>query len=579
MRLQSCFITHVILIIPVLVLITPGKGEAVSRVSGKFSLERVFASGQTESPGVLTGGVDLEIIPATRKFRTRLIIPLQFTLVSGETAVQAFPVGNFGTDITGDVYTINLQYGRFATVSNTAQLTEVTNSRIAFSLFPPELPRLNASLFRTDVDQGGRTSRADSVTFSSNYQYKWLNFRGGASLSELTVSDSPPVSSSSVFFGTGGSYEVLPRTTVFGKYDFNRSATDTTTGVSTSIKNTFGAGFDSRPIEWLGLGGNFTRSITTHESGPDDHQESMGINARLFLPGKLQISPSIESNSFDDQGKQRDVTSYTLAASYTEQLIEKVLLGVTASRSYDHDPKQGTNVRDSFGLNTVMDVTPRVSVRLNLSVTRQEDRLFVVEKSFDASGTLAERAVFDDRPAGFIFFDSVNSDLYTKNSAVIGDWSLPVHVDPPVTEQFNFIKSIQLNMIPTDKTNLILSYSVNSSSDGFDFADTGSQIVIGSFSYIPKRSTRFSLFGNASLPETGVATYSGTVSVSHTLKRGPQLNVSYGWQSQGQALNSFSTIFSIPFRKRVSLDLSYSAAQFLKDDQTYVFKVRLTKSF
>lgn len=579
MKRQSCFIPHVFLIIPVLILISPGSGEAVSRVNGNISVEKVFTSGQQESPEVLTGGVDLEIIPATRKFRTRFIIPLQFSMVDGETTFNAFPVGNFGVDFTGDMYNINLQYGRFATVSNTAQLTEVSNSRIGFSLFIPELPRVNTSLFRTEVSESGRTSKVDSVTLFSNYQYKWLNFKGGATLSEKSATDSANISSSTFFVGMGGSYEILPRTTIFANYDFNFFSTDTNTGVSKSITNTFRTGFDSRPVEWLGLAGNYTDSITTHESGPNDDQQSMGITSKLFLPGKLQISPSVEANSFNDQGKKRDVTTYTLAASYTDQLIDKILLGVNAARSYDRDPSQGTNVRDNFGVNTVMDVTPRFAVRLNINVSRQEDRQFVVERAFDASGILADRVAFDDRQAGFVFFDNVNNDLYTKNSSIIGDWSLPVHVDPPVTEQFNVSKSVQLNMIPTNKTNFILTYTSSASSDRFDFTGIGNQSMSGSLTYTPKRRTMISLFGNASLPEKGTSTYSGTVSVTHTLYRGPQMNVSYGYQSQGKALNNFSTRFTIPLRKRTFLDLNYSASQFLKDDQSYVLRLRLTKSF
>lgn len=579
MRLPSCFIPQVILIIPVLIVITPGSGEAVSRITANLSLEKTFSSGQKESPEVLTGGASIEIIPAIRKIRTRFIIPLQFSMVGGESNFNAFPVGNFGADFTGDVYNVNLQYGRSTSVSNTAQLTDVSNSRLGFSLFIPDLPRVNASFFRTDVTEGGRTNRIDSVSLFSNYRYRWLNFKGGATLSKNSLAEAASTTSSSLLFGMGGNYEILPRTTIFASYDFNRFASETAASESTTITNKYGAGFESRPIEWLGVGGNFEDITTTHESGTDDVQQTMGLNTRLFLPGKVQISPSMETSSFNDRGKKRKVTTYTLAASYHERLIEKILLGLNASRSYDYDPSQGTNVRDNFGVNAVMDVTPRLAVRLNLNVSRHEDRQFVVEKSYNASGTLAERSNYDDRPAGFTFFDTENYDLYTKNSAAIGDWSTPVHIGPPVTEQFNVSKSVQLNMIPTDKTNLIFTYTSSASSDQLDFARIGSQSMSGSLNYSPKRSTTFGLFANARLPEIGTATYSGTVSITHQLRRGPQVNVNYSWQSQGKALNNFYTRFTFPLRKRTTLDVSYSASQFLEDDQSYVLRLRLSKSF
>lgn len=579
MKLHSRFIPSIVLIVPVLIIITPGRGEATSRISGNFALEKIFSSGLRESPEVLTGGVNLEVIPAIRKIRTRLIFPLQFAMVGGETSFNAFPVGNFGADFSGDVFNVNLQYGRFATVNNTAQLTDASNTRVGFSLFIPNLPRVSTSFFRTNVTEGGRTSTSNSVSIASNYNYRWLNFKGGGTISERTLPDSPPSTSYSLFYGMGGSYEILPRTMIFANYDFSLFASDTLSGVSKTFTNKFNAGFETRPLEWLVVGGNFDDSTTVHDSGPDDNQQSMGIITRLSLPGKLQIAPSVESRSFNDRGKKRNVTTYTLSASYNEQLVEKVLLGVNASRSYDYDRSQGTNVRDNFGLNAVMDVTPRVSVRLGLNVSRSEDRLFVVEKTYDASGPLALRSNYDDRQAGFTFFDTDNNDLYTKNSAVSGDWSPPVHTGPPVTKQFGVSKTMQMNMIPTDKTNFGLSYSSSASSESLDFAKVGTQSMNSFLSYRPKRRTSISISGSASLPETGTATYSAAVSMTHALFRGPQLNMSYGWQSQGKALNNFSTGLFIPLRKRTTLAVNYSASQFLEDDQSYVLRLSLTKAF
>lgn len=578
LKLKRLYILGLLGMILIPFFAAPRQVEAITRINGNLSLATSFASGPAGDPSALGGGVNLEIVPPTRKFRTRFNIPLTFAVTSDEKTTRLAPDGIWGSDITGEWYNLNLQYGRLASVSNAAQLTETTMSRAALSVMIPDTPQLFTSLSSTESTTAGITSQADSLAVSSNYSYKWANFRGGFSRSETSSGNSPSQVFYNVRFGMGGSYAVLPRTTLSGDYDLSRD----TAGDKSNITHNITLGVDNRPFDWLGIGASLSRVVNEEDSGTSDVRQSAGFSAAMILPGRVKITPSVGTRTFEDIGTKRTVDYATIAASFDDQLRENIGLGLRAARSYESDPSQGSNISDQAGVSLVTDLTPAVGLRGSLNMTRNENKAFVSSHRFDASGTLVERDALDlsrgGLPAGFVFFDTVNNDLYTKNSPATGDWSLPVRFVPE-TVQYSFSKTIMLTMIPSEKTTAVINYSSSSSSDKFDLIETGSQSISGSLTYTPNRRLSCSIAGNAFLPEAVNASYSATTTVMYRFLRGPQVNMSYSWQSSANTSNSLSGNIGIPFRKRVSLGISYSFTQLFTEEQTYLIRVGLTKSF
>ena len=198
---------------------------------------------------------------------------------------------------------------------------------------------------------------------------------------------------------------------------------------------------------------------------------------------------------------------------------------------------------------------------------------------WNQEGTLVLRDSFDDEQAGFIFYDNVNNELYTKNSIINGDWSDPVHLDP-ITEQFTVSKTALLNMTPTDKTSLVLSYTSNSSADRLDIAKVGNQSVNSSFTYRPNLRTSYSLTGIASLPQTGDESYAGTLTMAYRFFRDSDMNLSYSRRYfSDNTTDNFSSNFRFSLRKKATLDMTYSTSQILEDDQTHFFSARYSKYF
>lgn len=586
---QLCPHILVLLTVPVLFLALPLRVAAMTRVTGNFSLAETYASGPGGNSSLLEGGFNLDVMPQTKKnLRSRFTLPLRFTIADNGNAVRSSPAGIFAVDLGGEWYNLNLQYGRTATVSSTAELTETTTSRAAFSLMPPDLPRLYASYAKTESSTGGTSTETDAISLFSDYRYKGLNVRGGYNVSERTSGTSPPVSSSSFLFGSGGTVEILPRTSLSADYDFNRSASELSSGGETiTTANAFRVNADSRPVEWAGLGGNYSRNITKYESGTSD-QQFVELTASLYPAPSLRFFGSVGERTFNDVQQQRNVTFTTLGASFSDRLLEKLQVGVNVARSYEKDPGQGDNTRDNLGLNMIMDLTPRIAVRTNFSVSRNENTEFISAKRFDASGTLAERDTLAVAPAAnlpvcFIFFDTVNNDLYTllvpfdPLTSAPAVWSLPTHL---VSEQFSVSKNIQVNMIPTDKTSLAFSYASNASADTLDIVEIGSQSLNGSLTYTPNRRTSYSLSGTTSLPEGGSAAYSATGSMSYRFYRRHQMNLSYARQfSAGKSTDTVSGTLAFVLRKRAGLDILFSSSQPFADDQSYFIKVGFTKSF
>lgn len=577
------------LVAPVLILAVPLRVEAITKVNGNFTLEETYASGPAGNSNLLEGGINLDIMPQTKKnLRSRFSFPLRFSISDSANAVHATPVGNFAVDLGGQWYNLNLQYGRTATVSSTAELTDSTTSRAALSLSLPDLPQLIASYSKTESTTGAMTTETDTVSLFSDYRYKWLGVRGGYAGNGRSSGNSAPLQSSSLLFGIGGNHEVLPRTTLSADYDFNRSASAVTDGKDTvTTTNAFRVNADSRPLSWFGLGGNFSRNVTDFVGG-NTEQQFTEFTATVYPSSNLRFSASSGNRSFNDLQKQREVTYTTVGAAYNDRLLEKVQLGVNLSRSYERDPGQGDNVRDNLGLNLIADLAPRISVRGSVNVNRNENEEFISAKRYDAAGTLADRDTMAADPAGnlqpgFIFFDTVNSDLYTllvpldPLTSIPAVWSLPAHL---VMEQFSVSKNIQVNMIPTDKTGLVFSYASNASSDTLDLAKVGNQSLNGSFTYAPNRRTSYSLSGNATLSESGSTAYSGTATMSYRFFRRHQMNLSYARQSAaGKTSDTASGTLGLALRKKTGLEIVFSSAQFLEEDQRYFVKVRFIKNF
>jgi hypothetical protein len=569
----------------VLILAIPRQGVAITRWNGVFFVEDTYAEGPEGSNNLFQGGVNLEIRPPTKKqLQAVFNLRLNYTAVDGKSLWNFSPIGDLSLHLSGDGYDLNLQHNRFATLTTAAELVETSTSRAGLALFPGNLPSLITSYSTTETIFRNTETRNDSFSLFSDYKYEWMNFRGGYSRQERKSDNQSPIGSYSVFFGFGGSYEILPKTTLSGDFDINRFASESTVGAGTaSVGKAFRIGALTRPVQWLDLSGSFTKDINDFESESSavtsTSNQYADLTAGLYPFDGLRISTTAGNRQFDDIDKRRSIDFTTIGATFLHRLQEKIQLGLNASRTHETDPEQGKNIRDNFGLNSVMDLTDRASLRLNINIGRSEFPTFVSTRDFNASGTLADRASFDDRPAGFTFFDTVNNDLYTKLSAALGDWSAPQHIEP-VTETFSVNKSAQLNMIPTDKTILILFYSANASSDELDLSAIDSQNLSGSLSYQPNRSTSYSLSGTATLPKGGNESYSGTASMAYRFYHGHQASLSYGRSiSAGKTSDNTSGAFRFMLRKRTTLDILYSISQLFKDEQGSFIRVRFSKSF
>lgn len=580
MNLRCYKILSIAVIIPFLLITSPRRTAAVTRVSGNYFLEDTRASGPQGSTSLLAGGINFNIEPQTKKnYQLRFSVPLSFEIADGKRDTKAAPIGNFGADLAGERFTLNLQYGRYAIISSSAQLIESTSSRAAYSLAVPDLPRLALNISKTETTTGGVSSQTESYSIFSDYQFKGLNFRTGHFASTITTGDSAPFRYSSLLLGMGGSYKILPMTVLSFDDDFNRFVIGRSgDGDAESTTNTFRLSADSRPFEWLGLGGSFFSTASNFESGSTD-QQSRELSVILYPRHNLSLSTAVGNRSFTDAGSRRSVDYTTIGAAFSDRVIETILLGLSAVRSYESDPGQGRSISDNYGVNAFMKIVPRISAMAAVGVSRQENREFVSTRGFDANGTLAERAQYDDRPAGFTFFDIVNNDLYTKNSPAIGDWSLPVHIEP-VTKHYGVSKNLQVYMIPTDKTSLSLSWSSSFSSDRLDLTGVGSQNLRGSLTWLPNRRVSYSIYRTVSVSENGNRANATSANMSYRFFRGHQMNLNYSRQeSGGKVVDTFSGTLGLTIGRRTSMQIVYAASQLGSENETTFLKVGISQSF
>ncbi len=581
MALRCYNIPPIAVIIPFLLFACPPGAAAATRVSGNYFLEETNASGPQGSTDLVVGGINFNIEPKTAKrLYLRFSVPLTFEISHGERNTKAAPIGKFGADLGGEWFTLSFQYGRYATISSSAQLIESTSSRAAFSLAVPDLPRLSVNYSKTDTTTGSVSSQVDGYSVFSDYRFKAVNFRAGHFSSTTVTGDSAPYRYSSLLLGMGGNYEVLPMTVFTFDDDYNRYTMGRSgDGETTSTTNTLRMSAGSRPFEWFSLGGNFFRTVSRYAEAGSTDQQSKELSASVNPSHNLTLSTTTGIRSFTDGGIRRNVDYRTVGAAFSDRIIETVLLGLTASRFYNSDPTQGKEITDNYGVNAVMDVRPGVSATAMIGVSKSENREFVSVKQYDAYGTLAQRANYDDRPPGFTFFDVVNNDLYTKNSAAIGDWSLPVHIDP-VTKHYGINKNLQVNMVPTDKTSLSLAYSSSFSSDKPDLSGTGSRSWRGFLTWMPNRRVSYSIYRTLSVSENGSRANATSATMSYHFFRGHQLNMIYSRQeSGGRIVDAFSGILGLTIGRRTSMQIVYAVSQWGREDETTFFKAGITQSF
>jgi hypothetical protein len=567
------------------IALIPKEALALTYWGGSFFVEDTVASSADASTNLFQTGVNLDIQPPMKKnLNTRFNVRLDYTNADGEALWNISPIGNLGVDMLGEAYTLNLQHVRTASVTSVAELVESNSSRFSLLLFPDFWPRMTLNYSTQETNVGGRNSTSDNLSLFGDYTFRWLNTRAGYIWNTID-SGSGASTSNSFFFGLGGNYEILRRTVLTGDIDINRYGSETTLGnETTTVTKAFRLGLNSRPIEWFGLGGNFswdssdsdmdTGNLTTVSRYAD-------VTGTLYPLFGLRLWATAGNRTFDDVAGRRAIDFVTVGTGWDRRLNDEITLGVLLSRTSESDPEQGDNTRDNLGVNSTMDLTPRTSLRMSLNVSRNEFPTFVSTEGFAASGPLADRVLYDDQLVGFTFFDTENNDLYTKNnSGLPAEWSAPVRIDPPSNERFSTSKSVQLNMRPTDNTSAVLFYTVNNSSDTLDLLGVGSQSLNGSFVWQPNRRTSYGLTGTLSVPERGDTSNAGTVSLSYRFWHRHIMNLSYGRRKTGgESSDNVSGALRLALRKRSSLDLTYSASQLFQEEQADFSRISFTHAF
>lgn len=583
----------------VMSMLLPESVAALARWSGIVSLEDAYAETQQSNSNLLQTGLNIDYRPPVKnQLNTRFNVRMNFMESDHDRLWNISPIGNLGVDLSGQSYVLNLAHSNYATVSTTAQLVETKISRAAFNLDPQDFPRISSNYSSTITSSNGVDSQADTRSIFTDYRYKWLNFRGGYSSQERTSATGLKANSDTLFAGSGGSYTILPDTNLSGDIDLNRNSGQSSRGLETSTMGTsMRLNLNSRPVFWLGLDGNLSMERTDFDAvagsaATSAERRNMDMTSRLLPWRSLELSSTLGQREFDDVDKLRSVSFWTVAAAFNRAMYESVRVGSNLAHTTETDPDQGDNIRDNFGVNATMDLTPRMSARANVNVGRSEIVGFVNTSFYNVAGTLAERELEDDRPAGFIFFDTQHNDLYTKNSLTPGDWSDPMHIEP-VVGQYSVSRTLQLNLIPTDKTSIVLSYSSNFNAASLDFIQPGGQTINGSLSYQANLRTNYSLTTTANLPQSGDGIYGGTMSMSYRFFRGHRAHLSYGRHyaptrlagfslaSSKPALNtdSFSASIRFDLTKGNSLDFNYSASALFSEEQTNFIRARWSKSF
>lgn len=572
-------------IVQIMAFLIPVSAAAITRWNGAVSMGDTYVATPTNTSNLFTTDLNIDIKPATKKqLNSRFNVRLNFTESDQERLWNLAPIGNLGVDLAGPAYSFNSAHSNYATVSSTAELVETQVSRAALSFNPQNLPRLGANYSSSTVSSVGRENQSDILSLFTDYNYKLVNFRGGYSAQERSMTAGNPSRSSTLFLGTGGSFMLVPGTTLTCNVDVDQSDNESSQGaVSSSLAKALRTSVTSLLSEWLTLNGNFSQDDTEYDAGGasanNTSRRNMDIGSRLYPVQRLELSSIIGKREFDDVDRARSISYWTVGTSYRDYIGETIEVGANYSHTAESDPDQGDNLRDNFGVNTTMDLTARIAARVNLNVGKSEIAGFVSSGFFDAAGTLVERDEYDDRPVGFIFYDVENNDLYTRISEIEGEWSDPEHKDP-VLQQYSVSKTAQFNMILTDKSSMNIAYSSNSNGATVDIVDLGSQTVIGSLWYRPNLRTNYSLTGSVNLPQSGNDSFGTTMTMSYRFFRGHRMSMSYGNRKYADRTTStFSTSLRFELPKKMGFEIIYSSSELFLDEQADFVRASLSKSF
>ncbi|MBC8316261.1 MAG: hypothetical protein H8E41_00015, partial [Desulfobulbaceae bacterium] len=258
---QSYIILFFAVILQGMNVLLPSTVEAITRWNGSFSLGDTYAENPEGKTNLFQGAINLDIKPSTKKrLDSRFNIRVNFTDSDKESIWNVSPIGNLGVDVRGERYSVNVKHSNYANITTTADLVETQISRAALTLEPENLPRIVSSYSTTTTGSDGAETQSDTFSFFSDYRYKWMDFRGGYSKHERSSEGQKSSTSDSLYFGAGGSYEVLPRTMLSGNFEINYDTNNSSSGFkSTTESRVFRISANSRPLEWFSLDGNFNK--------------------------------------------------------------------------------------------------------------------------------------------------------------------------------------------------------------------------------------------------------------------------------------------------------------------------------
>ncbi len=569
-----------------LVAVGPRTARALTEYSGDVFAEDTYISGDGASRNLLQSGVNLSIKPAIKKhLDARLNLRLDYTNADGKWLWNVSPIGNLSVDLRAEDYSLNLRHARTITVTTAAELVENDTYRVAATIFPEYWPRITTSYSRREQRlENSDGSTSDLYSLFADYDYRHLNLRGGYNHQKRSSAGSASIVTDTFLIGGGVNLEVLTGAVVTGEFDLSRYDSEAQVGPDTASTNyATRLGLDVRRSQWYGFTGNFTRDQTDSDS--DNLGDISTVSQYFDLTGTLypfygmRLWTTIGNRSFDDFEGNRDIDYLTVGGAWNRHVTDEIRFNLTGTHIRESGTDQGKNTRDAVGLTTIFDVIPNALLRLGLNITRNDVPSFVSAKGYDASGPLITRSEFDDRPAGFTFLDTDNNDVYTKNSG-LGDWSEPVHIEPPPDQRFLINRTVQANLRPTSRVNIALFYSFSGSSSRLDLLKVETQTVNGSLSYQANRRTSYSLTGNFSDSKTSSSRYAVTAGINYRFRRGHRINLTYGRRTgAGAGSDLFTSSLRLVLRKRSSLETVYSVSELFENDRDHSFRVRYRHGF
>ena len=561
--------------------------RASSLWNGRFFIDGTRVTNEENESNLLKTGVVLTLTPPIKYgLDFRINMRGDYAYANGNDVFNFLPLGFLSLDLSGETWSATLQHQRAVTITTAAELVDNISSRLAFNYFARNGVRLQTSLARLETATGGRGSSVRDQFFAfADYPWRWFTFRTGYNQQVRRNQGGQDLTSKNLQFGVGLNAQLLPRTHLVGDFDFNRFASDTTSGFETNTaRQGYRLGLNSRPTRWFGLDMNYTRDNTNFDSqaveAGTNFSRFTSITGTLYAAPALRFWSTLGNRLFDDQFSRRDIDFLTVAGSWNLRASRTVDFDFLLSRTIEEDPLQGDNIRTAFVSNSTFELVPLTTLRFNLNVTRNELPAFQTTQNPDASGPLTDRVLYDDRPAGFTFLDTDNLDLYTKNSATLADWSEAVRIEPTVSEPYFVNRNIQLRSTLTRKMSLILYYGATSSSEQLDLTRVEGYNVRGTLAYRPNRRTGYTLTSTSSHPEFGDASRTSIFTFTYSSLRGHRLNLNFGGREFADDVDyTFTGNLRLNLRRRNAIEITYSSTRFLADDQSDFLRVRYTRSF